>query len=407
MKNLKHADPNNWGKMTVQWRVLTLLALLALVCASATPVLASPQPQQPSQPDGLSYGWLIDRVDTPQFFYNMTSRSLAYDKNGYPHFAYGGDHLYHAWYDGSWHQETVDAGFGVGQYAAIAMDKNNYAHISYYDCFNGDLKYAYYNGSNWVLSLIDTPATTTNAPEEVAPQPLSTFEQLGKDLAPQRLAPQPEGANSILSPTLTEISGVGKYSSIALDSHNYPHISYYDQVNRSLKHAYWNGSQWIRETVDKTKEAGKYSSIAIDDNDHPRISYLTDSIDALYYASYNGSSWSKTEINSDFGNAVAGGFSSLAIDDNNDAHISYYYYNLIDNAGYLKYATKSSGSWKTSIVDSSKDSSGNFTGDRGGYTSIALELEQPAAYQLLRFRQPSPEIRALQRQQLVHLIHHG
>ncbi len=139
---------------------------------------------------------------------------------------------------------------------------------------------------------------------EAAPSQPSALEQLGKDLAPQQLAPQPEGANSILSPTQTEISGVGQYSSIALDSNNYPHISYYDAVNETLKHAYWNGTQWVIETVDSTKKAGKYSSIAIDDNDHPRISYLIDSKDALYYASYNGSSWSKTEIDSGCGRRV-------------------------------------------------------------------------------------------------------
>ncbi len=70
---------------------------------------------------------------------------------------------------------------------------------------------------------------------------------------------------------------------------------------------------------------------------------------------------------------MAGGYSSLAIDDNNQAHISYYFYDTVDNAGYLKYATKASGSWKTSIVDAEKDSDGNYTGDRGGYTSIAID----------------------------------
>jgi hypothetical protein len=372
MKISKHEDPKNGGKSTIYWRSFTILALLAWICAAATPALATPQPQQPSQPDGYAYGWSIDRVDpSHQFFYNMTSRSLAYDKNGYPNFVYGGNHLYHAWYDGTWHAETVDGSFGVGQFAAIAIDSNNYPHISYYDAVNGNLKYAEYNGSNWVISVIDTAAAAgaTSAPVEAAPSQPSTLEKLGKELAPQPLGPQPQGANTLLSPTQTEIEGVGKYSSIALDSHNYPYISYYDEVNQHLKQAHWNGSQWVIETVDSSDKTGKYSSIAIDDNDHPRISYLNDKKNALYYASYNGSSWSKTEIDS----GDAGGYSSIAIDDNNQAHISYYFYDEVDQAGYLKYATKASGSWETSVVDAEKDSAGNYTGDRGGYTSIALD----------------------------------
>ena len=62
----------------------------------------------------------------------MSSRSIAVDSNNHPHFAYGGDHLYYAYYDGSsWHYETVDSSPGVGRYASIALDESDNAHISY------------------------------------------------------------------------------------------------------------------------------------------------------------------------------------------------------------------------------------------------------------------------------------
>ena len=67
--------------------------------------------------------WHIERVDAPKWFEKMTDRSLALDASGHPHIAYGADHLYYAWHDGtSWHLETVDSSCGVGRYAALALD---------------------------------------------------------------------------------------------------------------------------------------------------------------------------------------------------------------------------------------------------------------------------------------------
>jgi len=41
-----------------------------------------------------SRGWLVECVDCPKYFSNMTDRSLRLDAAGHPHIAYGGDHLY-------------------------------------------------------------------------------------------------------------------------------------------------------------------------------------------------------------------------------------------------------------------------------------------------------------------------
>ena len=53
--------------------------------------------------------WAIEDVDTPKLFQDMGDRSLALDTAGRPHIAYGADHLYYAWYDGSnWNLEMAD-----------------------------------------------------------------------------------------------------------------------------------------------------------------------------------------------------------------------------------------------------------------------------------------------------------
>ena len=46
----------------------------------------------------LADTWNIEAVDTPKYFTNFYSRAIAVDANGHPHIAYGGEHLYHAYY---------------------------------------------------------------------------------------------------------------------------------------------------------------------------------------------------------------------------------------------------------------------------------------------------------------------
>jgi hypothetical protein len=103
-----------------------------------------------------SMGWLIECVDCPKYFYKMTDRSLRLDATGYPHIAYGDDHLYYAWYDGAnWHVETADKAPGVGKHASLALDEGGNPHISYFDDDNDALKYAYHDASGWHTQIVN------------------------------------------------------------------------------------------------------------------------------------------------------------------------------------------------------------------------------------------------------------
>ena len=120
------------GKYLLRLGVLTWL--LTPLCLQATPAKAD--------------GWVIECVDCPKQFSNMTDRSLRLDAAGHPHIAYGEDHLYYAWHDGaSWHYETVDDAPEVGTHTSLALDGDGYPHISYFDESDNDLKYAYYQTS--------------------------------------------------------------------------------------------------------------------------------------------------------------------------------------------------------------------------------------------------------------------
>ena len=132
--------------------------------------------------------------------------------------------------------------------------------------------------------------------------------------------------------TIDSTGTVGEYTSIALDSNNKVHISYYDSSNSALKYATNASGSWAASTIDSIGDVGKYTSIAIDSNNKVHISYYDDTNDDLKYATNASGSWVSYAVDST-GNV--GAYTSIAVDSNNKVHISYY----DDTNDDLKYAT--------------------------------------------------------------------
>jgi hypothetical protein len=264
-----------------------------------------------------------------------------------------------------WVVETIDSPEFVGYYTSIALDSGNRPHISYckYDVTSrvcDDLKYAYYDGSFWQNETVDSAGDvggyTSIALDSNNRPHISYYDATNDDLKYAYF-----DGSFWQNETVDSGEDVGEWTSIALDTSDRPHISYYDRTNGDLKYAYFDGSFWQIETVDSAGDVGWFTSIALDTSNRPHISYRDFTNQSLKYAYFDGLSWQIETVDS--GNV--GAWSSIVLDTNNRPHISY-----LDSPASrdlsLKYAYFDGSSWQIEIVDSDD-------GIVGIFTSIALD----------------------------------
>ena len=316
--------------------------------------------------------------------------SIAIDSNGFKHISYyddtNDDLKYATDKTGSWVTTSVDATWhSVGKYSSIAIDSNDVVHISYYDDTNSNLKYATCSSacsiaSNWdtvtahAAIFADVGLSTSIAIDSNDAIHISYFDNQADNL---NYATCSSGCTTGSNWSIVSVDTPGNVvsqSSIAIDSNDAIHISYSDGTNGRLKYATCSSGctaegNWSKVWVDTASNVGSWNSIAIDSNDVVHISYHDTTNHDLKYATCSSSClvhqnyWDKVYVDSV---GDVGEYSSIAIDSNDVVHISYHDTTNRD----LKYATCSSScttanNWNNVSVDE--------TGDVGRYGSIAID----------------------------------
>ena len=203
----------------------------------------------------------------------------------------------------NWECELVDQDGNVGQYSSIAIAADGLPIIAYYDTTNGGaLKLAVRTVFDWDIKTIHDPlfgsagqyaslAVSSNVRTGIA---YYYSNILGDDSLWYAEYVGGGMGNCIDSDYDCEQvnSGdrVGKYTSLALDSTDRPHIAYYDGGNDALKYATYDGSWFYRWISTSQDPAGQFASLAIDINngDLPHIAYYDSVNGTLEYAVFVG-----------------------------------------------------------------------------------------------------------------------
>jgi hypothetical protein len=267
----------------------------------------------------------------------------------------------------AWQTTTVDDAGEVGTYTSLALDVEDLPHISYRDYRRMDLRYAHFDGATWIsetVDAVDDAGLYTSLALDSTDQPhiVHCAKAIGAPASLTRIRYASTDGVTWISETIDSAGLGGAYTSLALDSHDRPHISYYHSPTGDLAYVRHDGADWITETVVSAGDGGGYTSLALDRADHPHISYYDGANGDLRYATHDGVAWISDTVDS---GGDVGLYTSLALDSDDRPHIGYC---LGSGAAaactQLRYAYYDGADWITETVTSD---------DALTYISLALD----------------------------------
>lgn len=256
----------------------------------------------------------------------------------------------------TWHFDVVDSGPGIGAHSSIAAGPSGQIHIGYFDGNHGITKYAFFDGSHWSVEVADPQYlsghyTSIKVDASGIPHMVYRFYS-GHSL---RYGTR---AGTWSHDEFETDDDMEADCSLALDASGRPHVAYWDGEFQGEPHdlvyAHFDGTSWITEIVDSPGDVGRGASIALDSHGYPHISYFDQTQVTLKYAAYDGSQWQVTTVD----NVELIGFNfrtAIAVDSRDRVHIVYsaYHFQNPDWYGRLKYATFDGSTWSTMVVDQS------------------------------------------------------
>lgn len=220
--------------------------------------------------------------------------SLALDATDQPHIAYlgSGQKLKYAHWTGTlWDIAVVDPIF-TSRGTSLALDSTGHPHISYLDDQVDELRYASLTGSSWVTETVEPQGTHfSGAYSSLAldqqDMPHISYAHYGETFGGDfpldlRYAVKQGGVWQTSAP-LTQ-SAPGYYSSLALDTHNDPHMSFADESQTSIRYIWWDGTAWRDSFVARSVPLSGSASLKLDQHDHPHIAYCDDAHSTIKYA---------------------------------------------------------------------------------------------------------------------------
>jgi hypothetical protein len=257
-----------------------------------------------------------------------------------------------------WKVDTVDS-TGAAMYTSMKIDKTGNVHIAYVPEIDGHpLKYAFWDSSvqRWFTMKVGGQASFCTLVLDSRQYPRISYADYGTGLGAKLQYAYWNGGAWTIEPIVIQIGAVvAYYTSIALDAHDKPFLSYYDYADPTnafrlrMRSVFWMGNYWEAKTVDPQGGSGKFNSIAVDSKGNPHIAYANVKYETagLRYASWDGRAWN-TQLIEGTTKPTPVYSVALVLDKDDNPHIAY---SDVEN-GLLKYATRSKGAWQLQTIDS-------------------------------------------------------
>lgn len=225
----------------------------------------------------VQYGWLSETV----YSGSCSFISMVLDDGDSPHIVFwdnSTNNICYLFKSGSqWEVEIIESAAGSGYSfprCDIVLDSASSPHVVWYDCVGERLRYACLSQAQWNVSTLDTGISVGGDPSiAIDSQDFLHVSYVKGDPGYVNYAVH-DGNNWGIQELSVGGTSYGK-TSIALNSMEYPGISYESsQQNESAKYVYFDGQQWQSDLVYGLQyiTPGSPNALCISENDVPYIS---------------------------------------------------------------------------------------------------------------------------------------
>jgi hypothetical protein len=290
--NLKYgflpAGGSHWFNMTLDEQLGTFLTRIAVDPKGNPYICYTPGIIKLATFDG--HKWKTQQIDPGSGLVSYYC-SVLIGQDGVPQLSWyveaGFLFRYAALRDGVWVARTIDNQDAPGKMNAMALDAAGLPFVSYIGLVGPKLKYAHFDGREWINSIVDAPDQGIGH--------TNRDRGMGNSIVIDR------SGSPIISYFNTEslkvarlVNGAWKFevidrfplveqwawrffrSTIVLDQNGNPHIGY--QSSLGLKHAWWDGTRWNTQLIVAPAGTTFDGAMAIDSQDNLYFSY-TDAAD--------------------------------------------------------------------------------------------------------------------------------
>lgn len=220
-----------------------------------------------------SCGIAIGPDDSPHVtWYQLTSLTASYFV-----------HIRHAVLkNGNWVENTLDHAWETGKWNCVRVDAQGAVHVSYSAFKDSSLRYARMDpDGKWSVATVEDGRTERdptiagmgnsmvldkNGRPNFSYRDENTLRYAWPDRDHWRIQVVDSNANPA-----GNMSWINQRTSLALDTNGRPHIAY--EVDGSLKHAWWDGSQWRIQPMGIIGPQHRYPSLAISKDNIIYIAY--------------------------------------------------------------------------------------------------------------------------------------
>jgi hypothetical protein len=260
----------------------------------------------------------------------------------------------------NWRIDMVDQS-GTGQFTSLKVDSEGNAHMAYViDDNRAALKYAFLDHrlQRWFTMKVAEGASFPSLVLDSKQRPHISWADAGTVPGCKLRYAYWDGTSAWKQEAIPlPAETVAYYTSLAMDAHDNPSISYYEydgprgtDKRVRMRVVIWNGRNWVNTLVDGSNQSGKFSSLAVDARGFLHLAYanVNAGTAGMRYGLWDGSSW-KLEVVDAYEqvHAYVGQGAYIVLDKAGDPHISYL------NVSYpsVRYAVRKDGHWTIQVVD--------------------------------------------------------